>query len=318
MGLGKTIQTISFLASLYEESKICPFLVLVPLSTASNWEREFAKWAPQLYTVTLTGNMTSREIIKKYELFPGNRKSQLGIQAHVIITSYEMLMMEKSALTQFTWEAIVVDEGQRLKNQDSKLFRELNDFKSIFRVLLTGTPLQNSLKELFTLMHFLDSEKVFFPSSSLVPSFVLFYISESFFLLVFQFADPKALEEEFASLVDKNKVENLHNQLRPHLLRRIKEEVLKDLPKKVEVIVPVQMSALQKEVRSRAQQTLIFLRTLLIILGSIHFYVVVQGCAIEELRNFERGCQAKQQNLAAKRNDGAQEVLEPSLLAPKH
>lgn len=178
MGLGKTIQTISFLVSLYEDSKIAPFLVLVPLSTASNWEREFAKWAPQLYTVTLTGNVSSRETIKKYELFPPGRKSQ-GMQAHVIITSYEMLMMEKSVLTQTMWEAVVVDEGQRLKNQDSKLFKELSEFKSNFRLLLTGTPLQNSLKELFTLLSFLDSEK---------------------------FKDPKALEEEFARLDDEDKV----------------------------------------------------------------------------------------------------------------
>lgn len=138
-------------------------MVLVPLSTASNWEREFAKWAPQLYTVTLTGNMSSRETIKKFELFPMGKRSQSGIQAHVLITSYEMLMLEKSALTSIKWDAVVVDEGQRLKNQDSKLFKDLSDFKDNFRLLLTGTPLQNSLKELFTLMCFLDNEKVRFP-----------------------------------------------------------------------------------------------------------------------------------------------------------
>jgi len=217
MGLGKTIQTISFLATLYEEAKIFPFLILVPLAVASNWEREFAKWAPRLHTVTLTGNMSSRETIKKYELFAGDQRK---LQTHVVITSYEMLMMERAALLPITWEVLVVDEGQRLKNQDSKLFKEISDFKSTFRLLLSGTPLQNTLRELFTLMSFLDSGK---------------------------FADPKKLEEDYGTLADKAKVEELHGQLRPHILRRTKDEVLKDLPKKVEVIIPVQMSALQKE-----------------------------------------------------------------------
>ena len=161
--------------------QISLFLVLVPLSTASNWEREFAKWAPQMYTVTLTGNLSSRETIKKFELFPMGRRSNTGIHAHVLITSYEMLMMEKSSLMSIKWDAIVVDEGQRLKNQDSKLFRELSDFKDTFRLLLTGTPLQNSLKELFTLMSFLDSEKVRFivrhdlAASFLIFSFIFFF-----------------------------------------------------------------------------------------------------------------------------------------------
>jgi len=200
--------------------QISTFLILVPLAVASNWEREFAKWAPQIYTVTLTGNKSSRETIKKFELFPLGRRSGTGMHTNVLITSYEMLMMEKPALVSLSFDVIVVDEGQRLKNQDSKLFRDINEFKGTFRLLLTGTPLQNNLKELFTLMSFLDSQK---------------------------FADPKKLEEEYGALSDRVKVEELHSKLRPHLLRRVKEEVLRDLPKKVEIIVPVQMSTLQKE-----------------------------------------------------------------------
>ncbi|KAG0331006.1 hypothetical protein BG000_011296 [Podila horticola] len=219
MGLGKTIQMVAFVTTLYHQLKAFPCLIVVPNSTLTNWVREFAKWAPDLRVVPYYGGQASRSVVRDFELF--HRGTQ-DLKCHVVVTTYEMIVnpVDSALFRRNSWECLVVDEGQRLKNENSMLFVKLNELAIENRVLLTGTPLQNNIRELFSLMNFLDPVK---------------------------FADVTELEKKYENL-DKSAVEELHGLLKPFFLRRTKDEVLKDLPPKSEVIVPVGMSALQKEI----------------------------------------------------------------------
>nr|CAB3469615.1 unnamed protein product [Digitaria exilis] len=235
MGLGKTIQSIAFLASLFED-KFGPHLVVAPLSTLRNWEREFSTWAPQMNVVMYFGAAASREIIRKHEFYypkdnskklkkkkspPSNdEKKQSRIKFDVLLTSYEMINMDSAVLKNIEWEALVVDEGHRLKNKDSKLFGQLKEYNTKHRVLLTGTPVQNNLDELFMLMHFLEGES---------------------------FGSIAELQEEFKDINQDKQIEKLHGMLKPHLLRRFKKDVMKELPPKKELILRVELTGKQKE-----------------------------------------------------------------------
>ncbi|KAK3131779.1 hypothetical protein QOZ80_6AG0511350 [Eleusine coracana subsp. coracana] len=235
MGLGKTIQSIAFLASLFED-KFGPHLVVAPLSTLRNWEREFATWAPQMNVVMYFGSAASRENIRKHEFYYPKEKSkklkkkksspsreenkQSRIKFDVLLTSYEMINMDSVVLKNIEWECLVVDEGHRLKNKDSKLFSQLKDYNTKHRVLLTGTPVQNNLDELFMLMHFLEGES---------------------------FGSISDLQEEFKDINQDKQIEKLHGMLKPHLLRRFKKDVMKELPPKKELILRVELTSKQKE-----------------------------------------------------------------------
>ncbi|PIA60920.1 hypothetical protein AQUCO_00300438v1 [Aquilegia coerulea] len=235
MGLGKTIQSIAFLASLFEEN-IVPFLVVAPLSTLRNWEREFATWAPHMNVVMYVGNGSARSVIREHEFyfakgeFRKHKKKKTSsaiseskqdrIKFDVLLTSYEMINSDTTSLKPIKWECMIVDEGHRLKNKDSKLFLALKQYASNHRVLLTGTPLQNNLDELFMLMHFLDAGK---------------------------FGSLEEFQEEFKDINQEEQVARLHKMLAPHLLRRVKKDVLKDMPPKKELILRVDLSSKQKE-----------------------------------------------------------------------
>ncbi|KAL5519231.1 hypothetical protein ACEPAH_914 [Sanghuangporus vaninii] len=224
MGLGKTVQIITFLGLLHARMGAFPCLVIVPNSTITNWVREFARWAPELRVVPFYGEQKSREIIKQYELeHPVITPGTTGAKYHILVTTYEAVTRAKDFNAVFKknprWEVLVVDEGQRLKSDSSLLFRKLNELNSGHRIIMTGTPLNNNIRELFNLMNFLDPDK---------------------------WNDLEALTKEFEEL-DEERVKELHERLRPYFLRRMKAEVL-DLPAKNEVIVPVSMAPLQKEI----------------------------------------------------------------------
>jgi chromodomain-helicase-DNA-binding protein 4 len=230
MGLGKTIQSIAFLASLYEEN-ISPHLVVAPLSTLRNWEREFATWAPHMNVVMYVGGAHARAVIRQYEFYypkkeKKNKKKKNSdskynrIKFDVLLTSYEMINLDSVSLKPIKWECMIVDEGHRLKNKDSKLFISLKQYSSRHRTLLTGTPLQNNLDELFMLMHFLDAGK---------------------------FASLEEFQEEFKDINQEEQILRLHKMLAPHLLRRLKKDVMKELPPKKELILRVDLSSKQKE-----------------------------------------------------------------------
>ena len=198
------MQTISFLSYLrhYRDTH-GPHLVVVPKSTLQNWAREFEKWTPDVNTVLLTGSKEERAEIISSRLLPQD--------FDVLITSYEICLIEKSALKKFSFEYIVIDEAHRIKNVDSILSQIVRSFMSRGRLLITGTPLQNNMKELFALLNFICPE-IFSDYADL----------ESF--LHKDDAEAEGDEEK-----SKKVVEALHKILRPFLLRRVKSDVEKNL-----------------------------------------------------------------------------------------
>ncbi|XP_039559483.1 chromodomain-helicase-DNA-binding protein 1 isoform X3 [Passer montanus] len=217
MGLGKTIQTISFLNYLFHEHQLYgPFLLVVPLSTLTSWQREIQTWAPQMNAVVYLGDITSRNMIRTHEWMHPQTKR---LKFNILLTTYEILLKDKSFLGGLNWAFIGVDEAHRLKNDDSLLYKTLMDFKSNHRLLITGTPLQNSLKELWSLLHFIMPEK---------------------------FSSWEDFEEEHGKGRECGYA-SLHKELEPFLLRRVKKDVEKSLPAKVEQILRMEMSALQKQ-----------------------------------------------------------------------
>lgn len=232
MGLGKTIQLIAFFAALAQDHKCWPFLVVVPNSTCPNWRREIKKWAPSLRVVTYYGSSVARKLTHDYELFPKNKDEDVrhpqkkarpeirDIKAHVVVTSYESIVEDqvRLALLRVPWQGLVVDEGQRLKSERTRLYDILSKFRFPFKVLLTGTPLQNNARELFNLLQFLDKSM-----------------------------NAAELEVRYANLTQEN-VPELHETLRKFFLRRTKAQVLTFLPPMAQVIIPVSMSTVQKKV----------------------------------------------------------------------
>ncbi|KAL6992157.1 DNA helicase [Sarracenia purpurea var. burkii] len=225
MGLGKTVSACAFISSLYFEFKaMLPCLVLVPLSTMPNWMAEFASWAPGLNVVEYHGCAKARAIIRQYEWHACDpcrlNKKTTSYKFNVLLTTYEMVLADSSHLRAVPWEVLVVDEGHRLKNSGSKLFGLLNTFSFQHRVLLTGTPLQNNIGEMYNLLNFLQPAS--FPSLSL-------------------------FEEKFNDLTTAEKVEELKKLVAPHMLRRLKKDVMKNIPPKTERMVPVDLSSIQAE-----------------------------------------------------------------------
>ncbi|KAM5140939.1 chromodomain-helicase-DNA-binding protein 4 isoform 2-T2 [Mantella aurantiaca] len=232
MGLGKTVQTAVFLYSLYKEGHSKgPFLVSAPLSTIINWEREFEMWAPDMYVVTYVGDKDSRAVIRENEFsFEDNAirggkkasrmKKEASVKFHVLLTSYELITIDMAILGSIDWACLVVDEAHRLKNNQSKFFRVLNGYSLQHKLLLTGTPLQNNLEELFHLLNFLTPER---------------------------FNNLEGFLEEFADIAKEDQIKKLHDMLGPHMLRRLKADVFKNMPSKTELIVRVELSPMQKK-----------------------------------------------------------------------
>ena len=131
-------------------------LVCVPLSTVAAWQKEFSQWAPDMNTVTYLGDSRSRDIIRQFEC--ENEEGELSF--NVLLASYEMVCRDKDFFQDLIWSNIVVDEAHRLKNEDSLLYKVLNQVDSHHRLLLTGTPLQNNLKELWSLFDFIYPGKL--------------------------------------------------------------------------------------------------------------------------------------------------------------
>lgn len=216
MGLGKTLQTISLLGYMkHYRSVPSPHLIIVPKSTLHNWMAEFSRWCPSLKAVCLIGDQAQRAAFIRDTLMPGEWDS--------CITSYEMVLKEKAVFKKFNWRYLIIDEAHRIKNEKSKLSEIIREFKSTNRLLLTGTPLQNNLHELWSLLNFLLPD--------------VFDSSEDF----------DSWFNTNNCLGDTSLVERLHAVLRPFLLRRLKSEVEKKLPPKKEVKIYVGLSKMQRE-----------------------------------------------------------------------
>uniref|UniRef100_A0A8C1KQA4 SWI/SNF related, matrix associated, actin dependent regulator of chromatin, subfamily a, member 4a n=1 Tax=Cyprinus carpio TaxID=7962 RepID=A0A8C1KQA4_CYPCA len=225
MGLGKTIQTIALITYLMEYKRLNgPFLIIVPLSTLSNWVYEFDKWAPSVVKVSYKGSPAARRAF-----LPILRSGKFN----VLVTTYEYIIKDKQVLAKIRWKYMIVDEGHRMKNHHCKLTQVLNThYLAPRRVLLTGTPLQNKLPELWALLNFLLP--TIFKSCSTF---------EQWFNAPFAMTGEKVdLNEEETILI----IRRLHKVLRPFLLRRLKKEVEAQLPEKVEYVIKCDMSALQR------------------------------------------------------------------------
>uniref|UniRef100_A0AAQ5YUB5 SWI/SNF related, matrix associated, actin dependent regulator of chromatin, subfamily a, member 2 n=1 Tax=Amphiprion ocellaris TaxID=80972 RepID=A0AAQ5YUB5_AMPOC len=225
MGLGKTIQTIALITYLMEHKRLNgPYLIIVPLSTLSNWTYELDKWAPSVVKIAYKGTPGLRR-----GLVPQLRSGKFN----VLLTTYEYIIKDKHILAKIRWKYMIVDEGHRMKNHHCKLTQVLNThYVAPRRLLLTGTPLQNKLPELWALLNFLLP--TIFKSCSTF---------EQWFNAPFAMTGERVdLNEEETILI----IRRLHKVLRPFLLRRLKKEVESQLPEKVEYVIKCDMSAIQK------------------------------------------------------------------------
>uniref|UniRef100_G3PPY4 Chromodomain helicase DNA binding protein 7 n=1 Tax=Gasterosteus aculeatus aculeatus TaxID=481459 RepID=G3PPY4_GASAC len=222
MGLGKTIQSITFLYEMFMKGIEGPFLVIAPLSTIPNWEREFRTWT-ELNAVVYHGSQASRKTIQAYEMYYRDTQGKIikgAYRFHAIITTFEMILTDCPELRSVNWRCVVIDEAHRLKNRNCKLLEGLKMMDMEHKVLLTGTPLQNTVEELFSLLNFLEPER--FPSE-------------------------QTFMTEFGDLKTEEQVQKLQAILKPMMLRRLKEDVEKNLAPKEETIIEVELTNIQKK-----------------------------------------------------------------------
>ena len=250
MGLGKTLQSISLLAYLANVRQVRgPHLVLTPLSTLGNWHREFQRWAPTLRVLRFHGTREERaEMIARGDL----RMRDYDI----LLTSYEMAIREKSAINKLDWTFIVVDEAHRLKNENSLLSIIVRFFSSRYRLLLTGTPLQNNLHEVDCGMHTraphaaamlvltvlclcLCAAQLWALLNFLLPDL---FSSAGDFDAIFHDAESDSESDRGATLL-----QSLQRLLRPFMLRRLKTQVETDLPPKKTSLIYTGLSDIQRK-----------------------------------------------------------------------
>ena len=218
MGLGKTVQTIGFLSHLRGKNIWGPYLILGPLSTLPNWVNEFNRFCPSFPVVLYHGSKQERADIRAKRL---PTATPCNDQFPVIVTSFEIVMADRKFLQKYNFKYLVVDEGHRLKNFDCKLIRELKQIPAANKLLLTGTPLQNSLPELWSLLHFLLPD---------------IFSSLSQFQDWFDFDNAQAAAQANGGYTDEATkrvavVEKLHGILKPFLLRRLKGTAGRGFPK---------------------------------------------------------------------------------------
>ncbi|XP_026578966.1 helicase SRCAP-like isoform X2 [Pseudonaja textilis] len=222
MGLGKTIQTISLLAHLAcEKGSWGPHLIIVPTSVILNWEMEIKRWCPSFKILTYYGAQKERKLKRQGWTKPN--------AFHICITSYKLVLQDHQAFRRKNWKYLILDEAQNIKNFKSQRWQSLLNFNSQRRLLLTGTPLQNSLMELWSLMHFL------------MP-----HVFQSHREFKEWFSNPLTGMIEGSQEYNDNLVKRLHKVLRPFLLRRVKVDVEKQMPKKYEHVIKCRLSKCQR------------------------------------------------------------------------
>ncbi|XP_071909795.1 uncharacterized protein [Coffea arabica] len=241
MGLGKTVQVISLMCYLMETKyDRGPFLVVVPSSVLPGWESEISFWAPGIHKIVYSGPPEERRRLFKEQI--------VHQKFNVLLTTYEYLMNkhDKPKLSKIQWRYIIIDEGHRIKNASCKLNADLKHYRSNHRLLLTGTPLQNNLEELWALLNFL------------LPN--IFNSSEDFsqwFNKPFESNGDNSPDEALLSEEENLLIINrLHQVLRPFVLRRLKHKVENQLPEKIERLIRCEASAYQKLLMKRVEENL--------------------------------------------------------------
>ncbi|GMF79649.1 unnamed protein product [Aspergillus oryzae] len=234
MGLGKTIQTIALLAHLAVEHEVWgPHLVVVPTSVILNWEMEFKKWCPGFKIMTYYGNQEERR---------QKRRGWMDDTSwNVLITSYQLVLQDQQVLKRRNWHYMILDEAHNIKNFRSQRWQALLTFRTRARLLLTGTPLQNNLTELWSLLFFLmpsDGDETGIEGFADLRNF-----SEWFRRPVEQILEHgrETMDDEAKQVVTK-----LHTVLRPYILRRLKADVEKQMPAKYEHVIYCRLSKRQR------------------------------------------------------------------------
>ncbi|KAJ2786574.1 swr1 complex component [Coemansia interrupta] len=264
MGLGKTVQTIAFLGRLASTHGIWgPHLVVVPTSVLVNWQHELHRWLPGFKVIAYYGSRSERR---------ARRRGWSGANAfHVCVTSYQLAVQDAAVLRRRAWHCLVLDEAQAIKNFRSQRWQALLAYRAAHRVLLTGTPLQNSLAELWALMHFLAPGDI--EGSS---SFAELAQFREWFGQPLERAAAAAIGGEPQGAQAAEAATRLHAVLRPHVLRRLKRDVETQLPRKIEHVVVCGLSRRQRQLyddflaRAQTRDTLVR--------GS---YVGVMGCLMQ-------------------------------------
>uniref|UniRef100_A0A8C2KU13 Chromatin-remodeling ATPase INO80 n=1 Tax=Cyprinus carpio TaxID=7962 RepID=A0A8C2KU13_CYPCA len=228
MGLGKTVQCIALLAHLAERENIWgPFLIISPASTLNNWHQEFSRFVPKFKVLPYWGNPHDRKVIRKF----WSQKTLYTQNApfHVVITSYQLVVQDVKYFQRVKWQYMVLDEAQALKSSTSVRWKILLQFQCRNRLLLTGTPIQNTMAELWALLHFI------------MPT--LFASHEEFNEW---FSKDIESHAENKSAIDENQLSRLHMILKPFMLRRIKKDVENELSDKIEILTYCQLTSRQR------------------------------------------------------------------------
>lgn len=239
MGLGKTVQSISLMAYLAEVHNIWgPFLVIAPASTLHNWQQEITRFVPALKPIPYWGSVKDRTILRKF----WNRKHlryDKDAPFHVVITSYQLVVQDEKYFQTLKWQYMILDEAQAIKSSSSTRWKTLLGFHCRNRLLLTGTPIQNSMTELWALLHFIMPQ--------------LFDSHEEF---------SEWFSKDIESSVDKaggmneHQLRRLHMILKPFMLRRIKKNVQNELGDKIEIDVACGLTPRQKLMYSRLRENM--------------------------------------------------------------
>ncbi|KAH9944513.1 SNF2 family N-terminal domain-containing protein [Epithele typhae] len=230
MGLGKTVQSISLLAYLAETHDIWgPFLVVSPASTLHNWQQEITRFVPKLKALPYWGNPKDRATLRK---FWSKKEISYDQDApfHVLITSYQLVIQDQQYFQRVKWQYMILDEAQNIKNSSSARWKTLLGFQCRNRLLLTGTPIQNSMQELWALLHFI------------MPSL---FDSHDEFNEWFS-KDIENAAENKGSKLNEHQLRRLHMILKPFMLRRVKKHVQNELSEKIEEDIYVELSARQR------------------------------------------------------------------------
>ncbi|KAL3313020.1 putative DNA helicase ino80, partial [Cichlidogyrus casuarinus] len=231
MGLGKTIQTIAFLSSLVENYGLWgPFLIITPASTLHNWTQEFARFTPALRLIPYWGGPQERKVLRKFwSNDPHRGIGTKGAEFHVVVTSYQVVLQDAKFINKTPWSYLVLDEAHAIKNISSLRWNILLSFKCRNRLLLTGTPIQNTMQELWALLHFI------------MPS--LFDSHDEFSAWFSKDIESRAASESGAtggsmtsswstSKLNEEQLSRLHMILKPFMLRRVKAQVQHEIAQK--------------------------------------------------------------------------------------
>lgn len=237
MGLGKTAQALALINHCLKVRPGVPALVVVPLSTIVNWEREAKRWVPDAYIVTHVGKQAGRDFAREqdwYHAHIDDNNVPRGVKAQIVLTTYETIIADRVHFAKQRWSTMVVDEAHRLKRIGGKLGNDLNTLPVERICLLTGTPLQNNTAELWSLLNFVDAD---------------------------HFSNADDFEAAFGGMASASQVEKLQKVLGPYLLRRLKRDVEHKLPARCETLVECELAPLQKKCyRALFERNFSFLR----------------------------------------------------------